>query len=311
MAQNDVHSSDAFFDSLAFRVRPLAVCCVAEGWQLEFTPRPSPIVFYVIDGGGWLQIADECVRLERHTFVIFPAERRKVLGVAHPAFTAVEQQTVTATLDGGMRKLTAGEPPFAVDALCGEVSPKAVGAILFLSGLRSPLVQDLSDLPGLNAMYASLADELAEPRPGFSALATTLLQQSLISILRDAVSDREIVLEWTKGLRDKRIVAAVAAMLSDPAAEHTLDSLAAEAGLSRSSFADRFRAAYGQSPMQILRDIRLRWAALLIKESPRRSVKEIAREVGFQSRSHFSRAFQEKFGRPPSDFSGASDDEAS
>jgi AraC family transcriptional activator of mtrCDE len=52
-----------------------------------------------------------------------------------------------------------------------------------------------------------------------------------------------------------------------PADDHSVESLAQVACLSRSAFATRFTSTVGKSPMQVLRELRLRQAMQQLKAS--------------------------------------------
>ena len=71
--------------------------------------------------------------------------------------------------------------------------------------------------------------------------------------------------------------------------------------MSRSAFAARFTQALRQTPMDLLKAVRLRRARELLVTSTM-SVAEIARNVGFPGRSNFSRAFRAKYGVDPRSF---------
>jgi AraC family transcriptional regulator len=71
--------------------------------------------------------------------------------------------------------------------------------------------------------------------------------------------------------------------------------------MSRSAFARDFRATLGVTPMEFVTRIRLNLARRLLVSTVR-SVEAIAPEVGFSSRSHFSRVFREHYGTDPSTF---------
>jgi len=94
---------------------------------------------------------------------------------------------------------------------------------------------------------------------------------------------------------------ALQAIFGQPASAHSVDSLAAVAGMSRSAFAAAFQRAFGRSPMSLLKLVRLRRASdlLITTATP---VSEIAKRVGFSSRSRFSVAFAELHGMDPSQF---------
>ena len=78
-------------------------------------------------------------------------------------------------------------------------------------------------------------------------------------------------------------------------------SLALIAGMSRSAFASAFRHAFGQSPMSLVKVVRLRRASELLITTAL-PVGEVAKRVGFASRSNFSVAFSEYHGTDPSGF---------
>src|SRR5262249_57818387 len=78
----------------------------------------------------------------------------------------------------------------------------------------------------------------------------------------------------------------------------TLEELAREVGLSRSSLADRFLHLVGHPPMQYLAQWRMQVAAGLLTNGGT-SLAEIAAQVGYASEAAFSRAFKKIVGEPP------------
>lgn len=71
--------------------------------------------------------------------------------------------------------------------------------------------------------------------------------------------------------------------------------------MSRSVFARRFHDCFDRTPMEYVREARLRRAARLLHRGEL-SASDVATRVGFASRSHFSRTFHEHFGCPPAEF---------
>jgi AraC-like DNA-binding protein len=80
-----------------------------------------------------------------------------------------------------------------------------------------------------------------------------------------------------------------------------LEAFAQMCHRSLSSFKREFRQHYGTSPGKWLLERRLARSVSLL-QTTRLSVTELMLECGFQDLSHFSKAFKEKFGRPPSEF---------
>jgi transcriptional regulator GlxA family with amidase domain len=97
----------------------------------------------------------------------------------------------------------------------------------------------------------------------------------------------------------RRLGAALRAVQADPGYPHSLASLAVVAGMSRSSFAKAFVAAFGMTPMTYVLRVRLRHGAELLRGGAG-PIKVVASGAGFASRSHFSRAFKAVYGLDPS-----------
>ncbi|WP_438011683.1 AraC family transcriptional regulator [Sorangium sp. So ce321] len=79
----------------------------------------------------------------------------------------------------------------------------------------------------------------------------------------------------------------------------TIAALAADAGLHPVYFARAFREAYGVAPGELLRKLRIEWAAAELVRRPARSVARIASDAGYCDHSHFARAFAAMTGRSP------------
>ena len=94
-------------------------------------------------------------------------------------------------------------------------------------------------------------------------------------------------------------------MVKHPGRPFTLEHLAVPAGVSRSTFAARFVEAFGQSTIDCLKQLRLQRAAQLLRatELP---VKIVAMQVGYGSRSYFTRAFKARYGAEPAAYRRAS-----
>jgi signal transduction histidine kinase/DNA-binding response OmpR family regulator len=77
--------------------------------------------------------------------------------------------------------------------------------------------------------------------------------------------------------------------------------LAADLHMERTTLFKRLKAVGAPAPVKLLRDIRLDAAARMLREAAGQ-VTEVAYACGYQSLSHFSSAFSEKFGVSPSEY---------
>jgi len=87
--------------------------------------------------------------------------------------------------------------------------------------------------------------------------------------------------------------------LSDP--DFNVDDLGKKLYMSRATIYRKTQALTGKPPTEFIRSYRLKRAAHLLK-SKAGSVTEVAFEVGFSSRSYFTKCFKEKFHQLPSDY---------
>jgi AraC-like DNA-binding protein len=183
--------------------------------------------------------------------------------------------------------------------------------------LRPSLPDDLADiLPAtlvldaagagltrwLEPLFALLQEETQATAPGASAifakLADVFLSQALRSYL--ATAPTTAALEHPASI-DPGIARALKLLRSQPAAHWTVDDLARVAGMSRTSFTTRFRAAVGEPPISYLTRLRLTRAAGYLATT-NRNVRHVAHLVGYNNEASFSKAFSRAFGRPPGDY---------
>jgi AraC-like DNA-binding protein len=78
-----------------------------------------------------------------------------------------------------------------------------------------------------------------------------------------------------------------------------LPALCEQLGMSRSQLFRKMKAVSDTSPSAFIRNYRLSQAKDLLKTTGL-NVSEVAWQVGFKDPGHFSRAYQEMFGEPPS-----------
>jgi AraC family transcriptional activator of mtrCDE len=168
----------------------------------------------------------------------------------------------------------------------------AVSVELF-AALPSPIVETFTVADQLGPRLRAALEEFASREVGSGAMTTALLKQVLIAVLRRSVSSQS----WAERfaiLRDPKVARAFSDMVSRPAAPHCVQSLALTCGLSRSVFMSRFTAVFGESPMTILRQLRMRRARALLATRTL-TLDQVASAVGYSSRSSFHRAFRKLY----------------
>lgn len=94
-----------------------------------------------------------------------------------------------------------------------------------------------------------------------------------------------------------RLTKQIEAELNNP--ELSVESLADSLGMSRSVLFRRVKIATGQSPVELIRHLRLERAKHLLYEG-NMSVQQVAYEVGFSSPSYFTKCYKQEYGDIPS-----------
>ncbi|USA40817.1 AraC family transcriptional regulator [Pelagerythrobacter marinus] len=145
---------------------------------------------------------------------------------------------------------------------------------------------------------AQLATELAEGAPGSRLMGDHLAQIMLLQVLRLWLSGGRGS-GWLAALADPRLGRALRAIHGEPARRWTLAELAAAAGMSRTSFAERFRRVVGRTPFDYLARWRMQLAADRLRRSGD-SVATIGYAAGYASEGAFSAAFRRTMGCTPS-----------
>ena len=108
-----------------------------------------------------------------------------------------------------------------------------------------------------------LASELRSPGPGGALVSTHLVHLMLVQILRIHLGALSCGAPagWLSALADPRIGAALGAIHAEPGRGWTLEALARVAGVSRTVFAQRFKALAGTTVMNYLTRWRMHTAA--------------------------------------------------
>ncbi|MBB4034194.1 signal transduction histidine kinase/ligand-binding sensor domain-containing protein/DNA-binding response OmpR family regulator [Dysgonomonas hofstadii] len=99
-----------------------------------------------------------------------------------------------------------------------------------------------------------------------------------------------------------KAVAIVEKNLDNP--EFSVNDFALEIGMSRSNLFTKLKAVSGKTPNDFILIIRLKKAAILLKENPRLSVSEISTIVGFNSSRYFSKCFKDIYQLTPLAYRG-------
>ena len=129
-------------------------------------------------------------------------------------------------------------------------------------------------------------------------LTKLLLIQALRSHTETAADENR---SWLHGFADAHIGAALNSMHERIDHPWTVATLAAEAGMSRSAFAQRFKELMGESPLEYLTRWRMYRGSDLLRKSDRK-LADVAQAVGYDSDGAFHKAFKRVLGIAPGEY---------
>jgi len=272
--------------------------------------------FHIVARGScWGGLLDgPAIRLEARDIVVFPRGDGYFM-------SAPRQSSVTPDLERSLsfiRDVTRGNLPFVVPDGGVAGQPTAGDDRLsvvcgFLGCDVRPFNPLVATLPRVMHIHGSARQrddrldrlieltlaEAAEPTPGGASVRLRLSELMFVEVIRRYVAGLPAdETGWLVGLQDEFVGRALGLLHERPAHSWTLEALAAEVGLSRSAFADRFARMVGDPPIQYLTRWRIQLAARMLTDGSTK-VGAVALEVGSDAEAAFSRPFKKQTGLSP------------
>ncbi len=273
----------------------------------------EPASYLITHHGPWhrsyspMQGAGIHVILQGSAVLLPPGAEPVALGVGDVVFTprgaghTLADSSTTPVSGAAADTAADGDGPTTV-LLCGAygLDRSRVHPMLLELPEYVHLPARLGHHPSLRAAIDLLGREVQDRRPGTDAAIPALLDMLLLLVLRAWTEDQDCDegRGWAAALRDHPVSTALSAIHRNPGHPWTVESLGAEAGLSRAAFARRFAALVGQPPLTYLTWWRLATAARLLRETDS-SLHTVAQRVGYASEFAFANAFKREFGTAP------------
>ena len=159
-----------------------------------------------------------------------------------------------------------------------------------------------SEASTIRWLLDQLVKEVTTNRPAVGLASKQLAQLLFVQIIRFYLaSSNTVTTGWLRALNDERIAPALRLMHGEPSRAWRLSELAKHVGMSRTSFALRFKANAGVAPLSYLQNLRMRLAEQGLREGTM-SVAELAESLGYESDSAFSNAFKRRTGMAPKQY---------
>ncbi|PQA85801.1 AraC family transcriptional regulator [Marinicaulis flavus] len=235
--------------------------------------------------------------------ILIPAGRSHILADP-PVNSAPPLETVLkdAGYDGeGVFVAGGDDGAAATQMICGHYTFRDGADHPLLRALPAQLVFSAADrmrAPWLDEILRLLARRVFEAGPGAGAAVTRLSEAAFVEMVRAGAEGAPEMKPVLAALADRQIGRTLSLMHARPHEIWTVEGLAGEAGMSRSRYAEKFRALIGMSPLAYLSEWRLQ-KALALLDNHQCTIQQAAAESGYRSPAAFTRAFTAKFGASP------------
>lgn len=268
-------------------------------WALRFPPPGMLKITAVVRGGMSVSLEGlpEFTRLGPGDVAVFDGSRAFVVA-SDPSVQPADAATLFADTSGSIIRHGGGEDAVFVG---GHIELGRAGEELLLHALPPLLCvrSGAEEAPVMRWLLDQLLRELTAERAGADFAADQLAQLMFVQVLRAYLADADALPAGRlRALADERIAPALRLMHADPGRPWQLEELARAAAMSRTTFAERFRAVAGVPPLTYLLDWRMSLARRALRDGET-SVSALAQRVGYTSESAFSNAFKRTTGVAP------------
>lgn len=268
-------------------------------WLVERTVLGSPFYCAVVEGRCMMTIAGrEPMVLTAGDFVLVPKIFSFTMSSVEPPSGGAPAQRLETS--PGVFRLGDPDAPTDIKALVGHCAFGSDDKALLVSLL--PEVIHVHGEERLLALVRMINEEMRADRAAREMVLHRLLEVLFIDALRSAATANAPP-GLLRGMADPLLAPTLRRIHRDPGRSMTVELLAREAAMSRSTFFDRFRKEVGVAPMEYATGLRMALAKEFLREDV--ALAEIAERVGYGSTSAFSVAFNRHVGMPPGAYSRA------
>lgn len=159
--------------------------------------------------------------------------------------------------------------------------------------------EDIRGIQGLDGLMALFQDSGLVQENARELVRKRIAETIAIVVNEFALERLESEMAVEKdGFHNRRMLRVLQAIHQHPEAAWTLESLAAQANLSRSAFAKEFKSVSGTTPRHYVTRIRMERAADELRNG-HKPISQVAEEAGYNSEAAFNKAFLKIIGDTP------------
>lgn len=276
---------------------------VTGNWSYSLT-RQDTILFYLVMSGGFCIDVGNGPRETRAGDMIMIPSAHQHMSYAlnyHSDEAQPLDELLTSCKDHTLDLKGDGDSEASLILIECKYDKAMIRPLLSVLPSILPEVNDEDDgrFEVIDVEIRLLTLEAEHERMGKTAVINHWASIMMIECLRVYIESLpEATENWLKAMKDPFLTKALVAMHEMPNENWTINKLAEVAGMSRSSFAQRFKEVVGIPPLTYLMDYRLRLAARYLRLQ-QNSISRISGLVGYASDSTFSQAFKRVYGISP------------
>ena len=275
----------------------------AGNWSYSVTRKDTILFYLVMSGGFCIDVGDGLREARAGDMIMIPNAHKHVsYALNHNGEAAeslddllISSKDRTLEIDGD------GDPNSSLILIECKYDKEMIHPLLSVLPPILPEINEAADgrFEVIDVEIKLLTLEAERERMGKTAVINHWASIMMIECLRVYIESLpEATENWLKAMKDPFLTKALAAMHEAPSQSWTIHKLAEVAGMSRSSFAQRFKDTVGMPPLTYLIDYRLRLAARYLRLQ-QNSIGRISQMVGYASDSTFSQAFKRVYGVSP------------
>ncbi|MEM1428382.1 MAG: AraC family transcriptional regulator [Pseudomonadota bacterium] len=275
-----------------------------------FLPVPQQVIAYHVVTEGEAVVSLDTkhgysphYRAKAGDIIFLPSNRLHVLASSTGCRPVSGDDLLLPAGQDGLARIEFGGGGDRTRILCGFMAGGA-GPMPLLETLPDVLVISVESLETrmwIEASVAMAAREFSSGRVSSSAVVASLCRLLLVEALRGYIESNPVPQGWLAGMAHPRMSRALARIHTDLSAPLRCEALAAEVGMSRSAFVERFTDVVGLPPRRYILTQRMETASLLLRDTGL-TMAEIAHRVGYDAPEAFSRAFKREMGIAPVDW---------
>ncbi len=263
-------------------------------WAIN-TAGSGKVPFHLIDkGSAWVHVeGNEPKHLQAGDLVLFPRDVPHAISndrTPPPRELVNAQEPVQCDMGEAFTSILCGfyhfEPPVG-QALLDDLPD----VVVLLDARNNPATA------GVGHIIDAALVEAENDYPGRNAALCDLARLLLLNLLRARLVERSST-GYLAALGDPKISKALLLIHSQCGKDWTLDNIAREVGMSRTSFAGRFHEFVGLPPAKYLTAWRMQEATTLLEDTTL-SVERVAEQVGYHSDVAFRKAYKNATGLTP------------